>query len=82
MSETGGVSVPERVTDNSFEEKILQMQNAALDISPVSGLTHRFYRYPARFSPMFAATAIEEFSTPGDLVLGNCIPLARQGRGR
>lgn len=61
--------MPERVTDNSFEEKILQMQNAALDISPVSGLTHRFYRYPARFSPMFAATAIEEFSTPGDLVL-------------
>ncbi len=42
---------------------------AALDKSPVSGLTHNFYRYPARFSPKFAATAIRLFSRPGDLVL-------------
>jgi len=62
--------VPEHgVTDNSLEEKILRVRNAALDTSPVSGLTHRFYRYPARFSPLFATTAIEEFSTIGDLVL-------------
>jgi DNA modification methylase len=42
---------------------------AALDRQPVSGWTHNFYRYPARFSPHFAATAIELFSRPGDLVL-------------
>lgn len=42
---------------------------AALDRSPVCGLTHRFYRYPARFSPAFARTAIELFSAPGQLVV-------------
>src|SRR2546421_5807204 len=35
----------------------------------VSGLTHDFYRYPARFSPLFARTAIELFTEPGDTVL-------------
>src|SRR5687768_13035545 len=42
---------------------------AAADQSRISGLTHRFYRYPARFSPLFAGTAIQLFSQPGDLVL-------------
>lgn len=41
---------------------------AARDRKPVSGWTHNFYRYPARFSPRFAATAIECFSKPGDIV--------------
>jgi hypothetical protein len=41
----------------------------ARDDSPVAGLTHNFYRYPARFSPKFARAAIECFSEPGDLVL-------------
>jgi len=36
---------------------------------PVLGLTHSFYRYPARFSPLFARTAIKAFTQPGDLVL-------------
>lgn len=35
----------------------------------VSGLTHDLYRYPARFSPMFARAAIETFTEPGDTVL-------------
>src|SRR5579859_1253442 len=35
----------------------------------VSGLTHDIYRYPARFSPVFARAAIESFSEPGDVVL-------------
>lgn len=30
---------------------------------------HEFYRYPGRFSPDFARSAIEAFSEPGDLVL-------------
>lgn len=41
---------------------------AARDRSPVVGYTHNFYRYPARFSPTFAAAAIECFTEPGDLV--------------
>ncbi|MCI0556935.1 MAG: site-specific DNA-methyltransferase [Nitrososphaera sp.] len=36
---------------------------------PVSGLTHNFYRYPARFSPQFAREAIQTFSQPGDVIL-------------
>ena len=36
---------------------------------PVAGLTHDFYRYPARFSPQFARAAIECFTSPGDTVL-------------
>jgi len=39
------------------------------DQQPVSGLTHSFYRYPARFSPSFARQMILAFSKPGDLVL-------------
>lgn len=35
----------------------------------VQGLTHSFYRYPARFSPKFASAAIECFSKQGDIVL-------------
>ncbi|MBI4607669.1 MAG: site-specific DNA-methyltransferase [Candidatus Rokubacteria bacterium] len=36
--------------------------------TPVTGLTHSFYRYPARFSPQFARKAIEAFTKPGDTV--------------
>jgi len=41
----------------------------ARDDLPVAGLTHNFYRYPARFSPRFVRAAIETFTRPGDLVL-------------
>ncbi|MFN3961119.1 MAG: TRM11 family SAM-dependent methyltransferase [Parvularculaceae bacterium] len=34
----------------------------------VAGLTHAFYNYPARFSPLFARAAIECFTKRGDLV--------------
>jgi hypothetical protein len=43
--------------------------DAARDAQPVRGLTHGYYKYPARFSPVFARAAIETFSKPGDLVL-------------
>ena len=36
---------------------------------PVLGLTHAFYRYPARFSPQLASALIEMFTKPGDTVL-------------
>lgn len=42
---------------------------AARDREPVRGLTHGFYKYPARFSPIFARAVIETFTEPGDLVL-------------
>src|SRR3989338_3337706 len=35
----------------------------------VSGFTHEFYRYPARFSPIFAREIITTFSEPGETVL-------------
>jgi hypothetical protein len=42
---------------------------AARDTEPVRGLTHGFYKYPARFSPVFARAAIQAFTHPGDLVV-------------
>lgn len=42
---------------------------AAIDPSPVAGLTHCHYKYPARFSPKFVSSVIEAYSRPGDLVL-------------
>jgi hypothetical protein len=41
----------------------------ARDASPVKGLTHGYYKYPARFSPVFARAAIEAFTKPGDVCL-------------
>jgi DNA modification methylase len=35
---------------------------------PVIGLTHDFYKYPARFSPLFTRAAIQSFTGPGDIV--------------
>jgi len=48
------------------QQKLIE---AARNQSPVEGLTHNFYRYPARFSPQFVRAAIETFSSPGDLVV-------------
>jgi hypothetical protein len=42
---------------------------AARDKSPIVGLTHNFYRYPARFSPKLVRAVIQAFSAPTDLVL-------------
>jgi len=52
-----------------IDERFTKLADAACDKSRVSGLTHNFYRYPARFSPTFASVAIELFSRHGDLVL-------------
>jgi len=51
------------------QDALASLRQAALDKHPISGLTHRFYRYPARFSPTFARACIETFSAPGDFVL-------------
>lgn len=44
------------------------LAKAAQDARRVQGATHRFYRYPARFSPHFVHAVIEQFTQPGDLV--------------
>src|SRR6516164_9875411 len=41
----------------------------ARDVEPVRGLTHGYYKYPARFSPAFVRAAIAIFTKPGDLIL-------------
>jgi DNA modification methylase len=46
-----------------------ELRTAAADSNHITGQTHNFYRYPARFSPTFAAAAIRCFSRPGELVL-------------
>ena len=51
------------------EKDFAALAEAAIDRTPVSGYTHNFYRYPARFSPKFAAAAIELFSKKKELVL-------------
>ncbi len=43
--------------------------NGILDSGNIEGLTHRFYNYPARFSPTYARSIIESFTNPGDLVM-------------
>lgn len=56
-----------RVTEWN-RSRAARVMEAARDTSQVSGLTHSFYRYPARFSPVFVRAAIEEFTEPGDWV--------------
>ena len=56
---------PEFGRNGRYGERIVR---AAQDTSRVVGLTHNFYRYPARFSPVFVRSVIEAFSDPGDWV--------------
>ena len=55
--------------DERFALAISRVRHAAMDQDLIVGLTHQFYRYPARFSPCFVRAAIQAFSSPGDLVL-------------
>jgi len=43
--------------------------DAANSNERITGFTHDFYNYPARFSPLLAREIISEFTTQGDLVL-------------
>jgi hypothetical protein len=62
---------------NDSPRKLIRLPDAiqfalimgARDAEPVRGLTHGFYKYPARFSPKFVRAAIDAFTDPGDLVL-------------
>lgn len=42
---------------------------SARNSSRIKGLTHEFYRYPARFSPTFVRSVIQTFTEPGDWVI-------------
>lgn len=57
------------ISPTMLKKGIRSVRLAASDPEPVSGFTHTFYRYPARFSPQFARAAIEAFTEPCDLVL-------------
>lgn len=58
-----------RYISNCSNDALASLIEAARDATPVSGLTHNFYRYPARFSPKFVRAAIKALSEPGDLIL-------------
>ena len=58
-----------RFLPDCSEGAFAALVESARDRSPVSGLTHNFYRYPARFSPKFVRATIAALSEPGDLVL-------------
>jgi hypothetical protein len=54
---------------NRDQARVESLIAAARDSAPVAGLTHNFYRYPARFSPAFVKAAIDALSEPGDWVM-------------
>lgn len=54
-------------------QAVLHLLESAADTSPVNGLTHNHYKYPARFSPLFVRAVIQAFSEPGDLVLDSFV---------
>jgi len=56
---TKNLSAPERA----------ELLAAIATKAPVSGYTHNFYRYPARFSPLFARQIIRLYSRPGETIL-------------
>src|ERR1700736_6595391 len=59
---------PKRYLDLPADAEVALIAGAR-DVSPVKGLTHGYYKYPARFSPAFARAAIETFTRPGDLCM-------------
>src|SRR5207253_8788680 len=62
------MSAPEGNLRLNVDSSFGVIVNAARDMMPVSGLTHNFYRYPARFSPKFVRSIIEQFSKSGDVI--------------
>lgn len=66
MSSRPSQSKPLIRLDSALKGELVQ---AAKNSIAVTGLTHNFYRYPARFSPALVRAAINAFTEPGDLVL-------------
>lgn len=51
------------------EQSIERLKAAVKTKDNVHGLTHNYYRYPARFSPKFVREVIQIFSKEGDVIL-------------
>lgn len=62
---------PRRLLSNLMLRDQVKLIAGARDSTPVRGLTHDYYKYPARFSPAFARAAVQVLTEPGDLVLDN-----------
>lgn len=56
------------MTNTLSVESRARLADGILSKGRVNGLTHNFYRYPARFSPDFVRAMLKEFSKPGDLI--------------
>jgi hypothetical protein len=64
---------------SQFQSRFLDLAGAAQtalvvglrDLTRVRGFTHGYYKYPARFSPVFARAAIQSLTQPGDWVIDN-----------
>jgi len=54
---------------NSLDGTKKKIQTSLHLNSPVTGCTHTFYKYPARFHPDFAKTVISQFTEKGDIVI-------------
>jgi DNA methylase len=59
-----GAQVKTAITQASKE----RITDGIASQAPVTGLTHNFYRYPARFSPDFVKATIAELTDEGDTV--------------
>ncbi len=56
---------PKFLSDND----LVNLLRAVASQDKISGLTHKFYKYPARFSPSFVRETIKAFTNIGDLVI-------------
>lgn len=52
-----------------IENPIESLKSEILSSQNISGYTHCFYNSPARFSPKFSKSIIDEFTSVGDIVL-------------
>jgi hypothetical protein len=56
--------------DQGEKQAAMELISAGMNSSAtVRGLTHGFYKYPARFSPQFVRTILDLYSNPGDIII-------------
>lgn len=63
------IAIASKKINNTKTDLIERLKQAVKAKENISGFTHNFYRYPARFSPKFVREIIELFSKPGDVIL-------------
>ncbi|MEJ0025952.1 MAG: DNA methyltransferase [Rhizomicrobium sp.] len=61
--------LPKRMYLDLSVDAEIALISGARSAAPVKGLTHGYYKYPARFSPEFVRAAIEAFTDVGDVCL-------------